>query len=269
MILKNHIAFRFLTDSTLPMEMISSTYPADFKQMIDTLDTKEAKISPNVASLFHLLSSEEQKTFYITDTVIKHLDALKIKKINTEGIGEHYDWTYFKGLKNQKTTFIFPDNSLLRFSVDGDTLHFCNLFFNFNKGDKNNGQLNWTMFYVNRMTGEQCEHFNHNDVKEIELFVYRLLSFFYLSENEHIIIEPGGKNGNRKQGKFINSFANIPVTIVNSKWNITSIRTEGFDVDGHFAMRWTGAGRNVPRLVLIEPFKKHGYVRRAKNLDII
>lgn len=261
MVLKNHIANRFLTDETLMMEMIETLHPVEFRNLLSA-EGELGHVDSKIAGLFNLLSSECQRPYYITNTVIDKLEMLKINKKHTDGIGEHYDWTYFKSLKNQKVTFIFPENSLLRFVVNDDTLHFCFMNFNSDKG-KDSGQLLWTMFYVNRKTGEQCEHFSHDDVKTIELFVYRVLCFFYLSKNEMIIVNPGMKYGTRREGKFINSFDKIPVTIVNSSWNVTSIRTEGFDVSGHFAIRWTGEGRLIPKMVFIEPFNKHGYVRGA------
>lgn len=261
MVLKNHIANRFLTDDTLMMEMIETFYPVEFRKLL-TSEDEITSLDPKVEGLYRFLSSDGQKPYYITSTVIDKLEMLKINKKNTEGIGEHYDWTYFKNLKNQKVTFIFPENCLLRFSIIDDTLHFCFMNFKSDKG-KDTGQLLWTMFYVNRNTGEQCEHFSHDDVKAVELFIYRVLCFFYLSKNEMIIVNPGMKYGTRREGKFINSFDKIPVTIVNSSWNVTSIRTEGFDVCGHFALRWSGEGRLIPKMVFIEPFKKHGYVRGA------
>lgn len=265
MVLKNHIAYRFLTDVTLPMEMIETLHPVEFRKMLKSLEPGEDEYFDNkISTLFQFIGSDEQKAYYITNTVLEQFDHLKIKKIKDE-MGEHYDWTYFKNLKNQKVTFIFPNNSLLRFVIDDDILHFCQL--NYTKIQGDNGNLGWVMFYVNRLTGEQCDHFNHIDVKTIELFIYSLLCFFYLSDNEFVELAPGAKSGTRRDGKFINSFDKIPVTIVNSKWNITSIRIEGFTVCGHFATRWTGEGRVIPKLVFIEPFKKNGYVRKAKKLE--
>jgi hypothetical protein len=84
-----------------------------------------------------------------------------------------------------------------------------------------------------------------------------------------VLVEPGRKYGTKKSGKLINTFTDIPLTIVNSKWNITSIRTEGFEVKGHFALRWTGEGRKIPKMVFIEPFQKNGYMRKSMKLNHI
>jgi len=265
MILKNHIAHRFLTDSTMVIDMIDSFYPSDVAAI-----HRGSEPSSKVLGMYKMLGSEDQKAFYIADTVLKNFDALNIKKFETEKYGMQYDWAYFKNLKDQKTTFIFPDNSFLRLLVDNKMLNFSHTRFKFNEGDKNHGIMHNVMFYVDMETGEMCEHFKHPDVQEIELFIYKLLAFFFLSDNEMVIVEPGHKCGTRKSGKFINTFKDIPITIVNSNWNITSIRTDGFEVRGHFALRWTGEGRSIPKMVFIEPFKKNGYIRRAsrENHDI-
>lgn len=267
MILKNHIAYRFLLDDELALEMLEATHPLEFKKMLST-PKEDVEISSKVANFYNFITPKDQTAYYITNTVLDKLDLLKIKKIHTDGVGEHYDWTFFKNIKNQKVTLIFPDNSLLRCQFVDDVIQFCKINFEYKKGS-NQGNMDWVMFYVNRITGEQCDHFNHIDVKTIEKFVYCLLAFFYLSDNELIIVSPGHKYGTRKEGKLINTFKDIPITIVNSNWNITSVRTEEFGVRGHFAIRWSGEGRTIPKMVFIEPFIKKGYVRRAKNVEHI
>jgi hypothetical protein len=260
MVLKNHIAYRFLTDPTMVIEIIESFYPNEVRSI-----SSGGEPDPRVLGMYKMMGTEDQKAYYITETVLNHFDSLNIKKIETEKYGMQYDWSYFKGLKEQKTTFIFPNNSLLRLWINNGMLHFCHTSFKLKEGSKVNGEMYNIMLYVDMQTGELCEHFAHKDAKMIELFVYKLLAFFFLSENEMIIVEPGRKHGTLKSGKLINTFKDIPVTIVNSKWNITSIRTEGFEVKGHFALRWTGEGRKIPKMVFIEPFKKNGYMRKAQK----
>jgi hypothetical protein len=88
------------------------------------------------------------------------------------------------------------------------------------------------------------------------------MCFIFLSENEEIVITPGRKHGTKKSGKLINTL-NLPIIIVNSRWNITVVRTEGFNVSGHF--RIYRKDREEPKMILIQPYKKNGYIRRAKN----
>jgi hypothetical protein len=93
--------------------------------------------------------------------------------------------------------------------------------------------------------------------------VYSLLCFFYLSENEEIVVNGGKSYGTRKQADALSNDSNVPVTIINSRWNITSIRTEGFGVRGHFRLQPCGPGLQDTKMIFINPFEKHGYVRKA------
>ena len=121
----------------------------------------------------------------------------------------------------------------------------------------------WVMFHLNRKTGELCSHFAHKDVQNIERFIYSLLCFVYLADNEEVLVPAGRTYGTRKSGKLVNCTP-FAMTIINSKWNITSIRTDGFGVSPHIAVRYIGVGRTIPRIVFIDAFRKHGYVRKGK-----
>ncbi len=263
MVLKNHIAYRFLTDDTLLMEIIDTVHPGKARAILDDKlnDTDEMA---KVYSMMQLLSKDSQKAFYVTETVIDKLEMLHTKRMDNG----QWDWRVFRHLKDIKYTFILPPakgrsgGSCLRMKVDNDTIEFCDLGYQFDKNSKEHGQAYWVMFYVNKINNFECDHFKHADVKAIDEFVYKLLCFVFLSENSEEIIKPGEKKGTRKQGKIINTLP-VPLTIINSKWNITSIRTDGFAVRGHFAIRWTGENRSVAKMVWINPFEKHGYIRKA------
>ncbi len=267
----NHIAKRFLTDDTLKMEIIETLYP----EVYDVLESEKAippihklvagypveinkeTLLSRVASLFALLDTPKtHRPYYCTETMLECLEFLKINKT-----GEHYNWTYFDKLQNHVATFIFPNNAMLRMRVVDETMEFMHMTYT--PEDKERGNMHWIMFHLNRKTGALCEHFGHDDVKNIELFIYRLLCFVYMADNEEVIVPAGSRYGTKKSGKLINSTP-FQMTIINSKWNITSIRNEKFSVSAHFAIRHTGQGRTVPRVVFINPFEKEGYVRRAK-----
>lgn len=261
--LDKHIAYRFLTDDSLMFEICEKMHP-DFKEILESADAEEEfsimRAAP-VISLLTLLDRNDQKAYWLTETVLSKLDMLKVSKQKIMG-EDHYDWTVFKNVPDQKATFIFPDNSLLRIRFDNKNIHFIHI--SYSPEDKDNGQMNWVCFFLNMETNEFSDNFSHIDVQSIEKFIYRLLCFFYLADNEYKLLTPGQKHGTRKTGKVINSLP-INLTIVDNNWNVTSIRTEGFDVKGHFATRWVGKGRKTAKVVFIKPFKKKGYIRRAKN----
>ena len=263
--LRNHIAYRFLTDDSLAHEMMETVYPQEYKRAeIDLADDEEIA---RLAYMFEVISKKDQKAYYITDTVLDKLDMLKVSKKN--GV---YDWTVFKDIVDCKLTFIFRHNRLLRVLFSKKTIRFCHVEYTYySKEDKEKykvpGTAYWINFWVDRVTGYQCDHFQHVDVKgPIETMVYHLLCFFYLSENTEIIVSPGKSYGTKKQPDALVNDVNVPVTIVNSNWNITSIRTEGFNVKGHFRLQ-PYPSENKTKMILIQPFKKHGYIRRATKQE--
>jgi len=256
MVIRNHIAYRFLTDDSMWMEMLESNYP-DLHSNFEKTGNKEV---PNeVLDLYYCLSNTQNKPYVVTNSVIENLDMLKINKK-----GDHYNWAVFNNLPEQKVTFIFQDGSLLRMIVSGGTIWFCHLSFKKEK-KSDEGRMNWVMFFINRKTMELCEHFDHQDVINLEEHIYKFLCFFYLAENTEEIIPPGRVYGTRKTGKTSNDFR-FPLTVVTSKWNVTSIRTDSFGVRGHFRVQPCGAGRTNYEIIFIAPFEKSGYTRRAKSL---
>lgn len=262
MILKNHIAYRFLTDEDFTWSIIENFHPTEIKVVeaieggVDnaaSLQEKEAAFK--VGYTDRLVNTNGNRTYYVTESVVKNLDLLKITKS-----GDHFNWRVFDHLKNQKVTFIMPNNRVLRMLIDDRIMHFFHLTFELLPGDKNKGWTNWDVFFLERETGELCEHFESDKVKAIEEMVYKFLCFFYLSENEEIIIPAGRKYGTRKSGKVINEFP-FAITMVNSRWNITTIRTEGFNVSGHFRLQPYGPQLSMSKIIFIDPFEKKGYKR--------
>jgi len=216
-----------------------------------------------ILSTWGVLRPEGNRNYYITDTVIENLELLKVSR-DSEG---RYDYKIFSHLKSQKCTFILPDNKLIRMWIPEPPNEIMAFeYVRFDKYDKVKymGHMNSCMFYLNRVTGEQCSHFGSSDVKEIEDILYKMLCFVYLSDTEEVILKPGQKMGTRKSGKIINEVRH-PLIVVTSKWNVTSVRTEGFAVSGHFRLQRVGEGRQSTRVIWIDPFEKKGYIRTAKK----
>lgn len=265
MVIKNHIAYRFLTDETLIKEMCETMYPEEWSKTKATFNSKKENIEfddldSKIASFVSLVSPSHQKPFYVTESVLKNLDLLKVSRS-----GPHFNWQVFKSLRPQKITLILPGDRVLRIRKQASgTLELFWLRFVKDKepGKMIEGSMKWVMLYMNTDTGELCEHFDHVDGLESEEFLYKLLCFFYLTENIEEIIAPKSVHGTRKTGKTLNDFS-FPLTVVTSKWNITSIRTEGFMVSGHFRLQPKGVGRSEYEMIFIEPFQKNGYKRTA------
>lgn len=262
----NHIALRFLTDDTLAFEIIETTHFKEVKKILNR-DYIGRAISTKVKALWQLVNKDNQKAYLVTDTVHDKLDMLKVKRDSLE----HYDWTVFNRIPDCKKTFIlqptkdYGGGGCLRILVNGDVIEFCHLCFRFSDNSKEEGTAMWTMFYINTVDNHHAEHCAHQNVQDIYEFIYKLMCFVFLSENEYEVIQPGrSNNATKKNGKVLNDLP-VPLTIINSRWNITTIRSEGFMVRGHFALRRCGVGRTETRMVYIEPFEKHGLIRKAKN----
>lgn len=263
MVLSNHIAYRFLTDDKFTWEIIEHFHPNEIKVFTengsdkDVLD-KHREDAYKIYSTDKLINPEGNKTFMVTESVMENLDLLKLTKK-----GDHFDWMVFKHLTDRKVTFILPNNRLLRMLVDGPMIQFFYLTFDLIAGGKpGSGWTNWEIFFIDREENRLCEHFESDNMRKIEEHIYKFLCFFYLTDNQEVIIPPGQVHGTRKQGKIRNDFR-FPVTIVNKNWNLTIIRNEGFSVSGHFRLQPYGPGRTMNKLIFIEPFEKSGYKRVA------
>lgn len=263
MVFQNHIAWRFLTDTKLHMEMCEYTYPEQYKKLMTMKVNDDIKthLTPETEAFFHLVSNSGNKSYYVTETVIRQFDLLKVYKS-----GAHYDWSVFKHLKFQKVTLILPKDNLLRVVVGNNKegkksielfwLHFKK---DPNPGGNIEGKMGWVMNYFNAETGELCPHFEHHDTVEIEEFMYKLMIFFYLTDNVEEILPPRSVTGTKKTGKIKNDFP-FSVVKVTSKWNVTSIRTEGFMVSGHWRLQ---PYKDHTKNIWIDPFAKSGYKRTA------
>lgn len=278
---KNHIGYRFLTDPDFMMEGIECSAPDVYKKLLSGVQISDLTEdeAARLKAYGHLLYTDKTKAFFVTSTVSDKLDMLKVKKNPT------YDWTVFDCIKQGTDyTFMFDEHlakgignksewqsGCLRVVRGADNgLGFMHVCFHLDEGSKLHGQALFTYYYVNIKTGEQCSDFYTNkNVQDLEELTYKMLCFIFLSENEFVEIAPGRSNGaTKKQGKIVNDLS-VPITIINSKWNVTSIRTEGFSVSGHFKLVWTGEGRKVSKMVFVQPYEKNGYVRKAANQSIL
>lgn len=276
MILKNHIATRFLTDYTIINEFISAMYSPEavsvWRIFTETIKDDDMigefnlpiEVKEIGTSVIFLSEGNEEpninKNYYVTSTVTDKLDMLKVsRKYNGQ-----YDWTVFNDVNLCKKTYILHDGSLIRFNKTKTGMHFVMISYTPEIGNKGYGLMEWDMFYTD-IEGNQFSHKVKPDrIQRVDTLIYKLLCFIYLTENDETLVEPGRKNGTRKSGKIVNTLP-YPVTIIDSRWNTTVIRTEGFDVSGHFRLQPYGYQMSQTKIIFIQPFKKHGYVRKAKS----
>lgn len=261
--LDNHIVHRLLTDDTLWLEIIQTQAEKEGKTL-----TGENNDVTEYAGMWQLLNSDNNKTFWVTQSVMEHMELFDTKKsMIIDG------WKIFKSLPDFKKTFILPldagkatsaDSLCLRIWKKGSLLYFCYLHFLMDKnGNKRigKGELRWVLLYVD-IDKEMCHHFNSPDGLRLAPFLYSLMCFVELCDNQVVEVAPKAKYGTKKSGKIINVLP-FPIIVINNTWNVKTIRTDRFPVRGHVALRWTGAGRSIPKLVYISPYEKEGYTRRS------
>ena len=269
--LDNHIVNRLLTDKDFAPEVIMAQAEADG---IPIFDANKQIIDENMnkfRSLGELLSPEGNKNYYLTKSVTEHMDLFDTKKcMSAEG------WRIFKGLPDFKKTYILPDmeqsyskyggSGCLRVQKKDGFIYFAHISFKYFAPEQRtkyeDGSMYWVLLYVDLNKDELCTHWKSEDGQSLAPFLYSLMCFVELCDNQVVEVKTGGKYGTRKQGKIINILP-FPITVINNTWNVMTIRSEGFPVRGHVAIRWTGPGRSIPKLVYIAPFSKEGYTRRS------
>lgn len=252
--LDHHIATKLLTDKYFSAELI-----------IDMAKNDGIELGPETigryTSLYHLLSHDNNKNYYVTQSVMDKLHLLDTKKcMDIEG------WKLFHQLYSFKKTFILPDNKVVRVQKAPNGLYFCFLEFKYLPVEQRTrtieGEMNRVLLFVDLENNKLAEHFTSDDGRRIAPFLYSLMCYVELCDNQEVIVAPKQKYGTKKTGNFINTLP-LTLTVINNTWNVTTVRTDGFDVIGHSAIRWSGVGKVKAKLVFIEPFRKHGYKRKS------
>lgn len=243
------LAHMFLADEKFAIRITNTLNP---KPPINGTE-QEQIVWANVWKItLDMFSPKNQKAYYITNTVIDKLDMLKI------GTNKDLDWNIVaKAMTHNKCTYILPDSTIVRvYKYQPTRLGFALL-----RMDKT-GHVSFTSGIAFLDTNTVSTNLKSDPYfLNNEMLIFKIMCFLYLTENEEQVIEPYSKAGTRKSGKVINR-SPVPITVVTSKWNITSVRTEGFMVSGHFRLQPTKQGH---KMIYIEPFQKHGYVRRASK----
>lgn len=255
--LDNHIVNRLITDKDFSVELITHQMNSDVAIL-----GKDAVRIENYASMKYLLSNEENRTYYVTNSVIDKLGLLDTKKcMSVEG------WKVFNSLPDFKKTFIMPKgNTCIRVVKENGVLYFCHIDFKLYPEEvqkvRGEGEVHWILLYVDLDRNAIAENFSNEDGKAIAPLLYSLLCFVELCDNETIVVQPKQKHGTQKTGKIINILP-FPITVINNTWNIRRVMRGNIVVIGHAAMRWIGEGRIKPKIVFIEPYTKSGYTRRS------
>lgn len=117
--------------------------------------------------------------------------------------------------------------------------------------------INNSFHYVSKVNKDYNISYPTQLVVTFELFKN------YADVETKIISKAKGRKVKINGDRYKND-CNVPVVIIDSAYFTNIIRTKGFKVKGHFALRACGKGKKDRRLVWINPFEKQGYTRKAK-----
>lgn len=116
-----------------------------------------------------------------------------------------------------------------------------------------------SQFYENPIYKEQ----------PFSLFVELLLGFFLFKKYAQIetkVLSPVSDPKRNFSCNYVNH-SKSPITIYDSTWFTTLIKSDSFKVRGHFRLQPFGPEMKEKRLIWINDFQKDGYTRQAKILS--
>jgi hypothetical protein len=168
---------------------------------------------------------------------------------------------------------ILMDDICIQYSHDGfildgphrETYHYPA----FHGGDGNGGFFaiykNKELIYSTDTNLGVSEPFPDDESYETMLLLQRVLFFLKYAPVEIKIVNNNSNDGIR----CINDKAGIgtKIQVVDSTYFTTIVRTDGFNVRGHFRLQPIGQGRKEKKLKWINDFKKSGYTKKAKILS--
>lgn len=96
-------------------------------------------------------------------------------------------------------------------------------------------------------------------------FVVSFILFKKYCETETKVI-PANKKEHHIGVKYVNE-TKRKITVLDSTWFTTIVKSEGFGVSGHFRLQPCGPNNSERKLIYIAPFEKQGYTRTAKVLN--
>lgn len=104
---------------------------------------------------------------------------------------------------------------------------------------------------------------------EKQKLLWQILTFMFYAEPEMIVVEPDKKitldaSLAVENNKVLNESL-MDVTLVASDWNRVTIVAGGFEVRGHLRFQAYGKGFSERKLIWIDSFQKHGYVRGRRS----
>lgn len=214
----------------------------------------EETIKPSKDEWKWILDDSQNKNLLFTNTALEIANKIKIDKFKP---------SILKLGVRKKYTFLMGSDSFYRISLNDNNI----LVLHIKKEQLADGRfyLSYNSFKI-FPNEERVDYVKSPDYLNDDDFArfLKLLIFTEYSELQEVVIKPNQSYGTKKQGKYLNE-TNKDFILVDSTWNNTIIRKEGFGVGGHFRLQPIGKERQDRKLIYINDFFKKGYTRVSKK----
>lgn len=244
---KSYLSFRFLPESWQQLKQkFTETLTGEQRAQL-VLDGEDPETFRENIIQRHA-DGLNNKDYLFTPQAMEIVDRIQVKKMRLE---------LLNGVVQEMATLIIDRDSFFRYFADGDSIYVIHIA----EKPYNNSKDRWMdyhSFRIDTVAGVNYANLEHPELEELFL---RMMIYLEFSDQITEVLMPNENNGkSRKQGKIINSTPH-PFTIVNSKWNTTTIRGTGFKVSGHWRLQPCGVGLKDVKLIFIEEYKKDGLTR--------
>lgn len=195
-------------------------------------------------ALTDILQNQNDDFFLICNSVYKASELIRI--------GENFSARALKNIKRKRCTYLLGKNEMMMFMVCEKAIR--GYYFNDLIHDA-------FEFGLNLETGE---FYAPEDCQEKFSTLMQLMVFIELGDIEVVQLDSLRNNGGKKgKDKIVNNSRN-KIFVVDSSWNKLIIRTDGFAVRGHFRLQPCGPNHIDRKLIWVDAFEKHGYIRQPK-----
>ena len=210
-----------------------------------------------IASIQERMADSDKFKYYLLSPSAMEI-ASKIK------IVKDFDSKVLGKIKPQSACYLLGKDEFIRF-VSTDNNIFAIHGWNGTEMTKHGWpKLEQNIIVVDYTTGPWRSINKGYDEKSITR-VLQCIIFMEVTEPELMVVEGNSKKGNRALGTEVINRTTFCITRVTSSWNKFVVRATGFGVDGHLRLQPYGPGRSERKLIWIEAFQKHGYIRKPKT----
>lgn len=193
---------------------------------------------------FYWAIAENSKKFF-TDEILKQMGEISgtfmLKDVvvcyHMNYFTKHYTWIEFRNKENLYFAIDAPDN-----------------------------EMNQFMYFENSVLMNEFGKMEY--AKRIGCFLAWGIATGLNALKKYAQIETKVVGANKRVKDFNCKYVNdtdSDITILDSTWFTTLVKSEGFKVRGHFRLQPYGIGMQEKKLIWIKDFEKSGYTREAKK----